>query len=102
MTVGTGPTLARAFRRAALPLSAYYAVTIALPIINGAAQSGSRFVAHAVVVLALPLILIGLACMGHAMARLLLRAGRAVLPGERSRRRLRQRAIAIEYAKAGE
>jgi len=31
-------TIARAFRRVALPLAAYYAVTVAVPLANGAAQ----------------------------------------------------------------
>jgi hypothetical protein len=61
VTGGTRPTLARAFRRAALPLGSYYAVTLALPMANGAAQSGTAFVKHAVVVLVLPLLLVALA-----------------------------------------
>ena len=53
---------ARAFRRTALPLSAYYAVTLALPLANGAGRSGVVFVRHALIVLVVPLIVIGLAC----------------------------------------
>lgn len=55
-------SVAHAFRRAALPLSAYYAVTLALPLANGAGRSGVVFVRHAVIVLLVPLIVVGLAC----------------------------------------
>ena len=65
MTARSRPTLARAFRRAALPLGWYYAVTLALPLANGAAQSGAAFVKHAMVVLVLPPILIALAYAVH-------------------------------------
>ena len=58
MTDPTPSTLARAFRRAAVPLCWYYAVTLGLPLANGAAQSGAAFVNHAVVVLVVPLVLI--------------------------------------------
>ena len=51
---------AHAFRRTALPLVAYYGVTLALPLANGAA-SGVAFGRHALVVVAVPLIVIGLA-----------------------------------------
>ena len=73
MTGGTLTTLAQAFRRAALPLGWYYAVTLALPFANGAAQSGAAFVKHALVVLVVPPVLIVLACairtVAHACAR---------------------------------
>ena len=46
--------LVRAFRRAAVPLAWYYAITLALPLANGAAQSDSAFVKHALVVLVVP------------------------------------------------
>jgi hypothetical protein len=55
------PAVARTFRHAAPPLASYYAVTLALPVANGAARSGMAFVEHAVVVLVLP-VLIVLAC----------------------------------------
>jgi hypothetical protein len=80
MTGGTRPTLARAFRRAALPLGSYYAVTLALPIANGAAQSGTAFVKHAVVVLVLPPVLIALAHAVHRAAQVLARVCRSALP----------------------
>jgi hypothetical protein len=38
--------VAQAFRRTALPLASHYAVTLALPLVNRAAQSGA-FVEHA-------------------------------------------------------
>jgi hypothetical protein len=46
-------TRGRAFRRMALPLVSYYAVTLVLPLGNGAARSDG-FVQHAVAVLAVP------------------------------------------------
>jgi len=48
------------FRRVSIPLAFYYAVTLALPLANGAA--GSAFLRHALVVLAVPPALIGLLC----------------------------------------
>jgi hypothetical protein len=62
-------TVARAFRRTAVPLAAYYAVTLALPLANGAARSGKAFAEHALVVLVVPLIAIVLACAVHTIAR---------------------------------
>src|SRR5919106_3449343 len=59
--------VAHAFRRAALPLASYYAVTLALPLANGAAQSGA-FVEHALVVLVVPPVAIILACAVHTVA----------------------------------
>jgi uncharacterized membrane-anchored protein len=61
--------LAYAFRRTALPLLSYYAVTIALPLANGAAQSGAAFTDHALVVLLVPLVVIVVACAVHTIAR---------------------------------
>jgi hypothetical protein len=61
-------SVAHAFRRTALPLAAYYAVTLALPLANGAARSGAAFVQHALVVLAVPPILILVACGIHMIA----------------------------------
>jgi len=67
------PKVARAFRRLVLPLASYYAVTLALPLANGAAPSGA-FIEHALVVLVVPPIAIILGCavytMAHAFARL--------------------------------
>ena len=46
-----------AVRRAAVPLASYYAVTLALPLVNGAAYSDG-FAAHAVAVLLVPPIVV--------------------------------------------
>jgi hypothetical protein len=62
-----------AFRRTAPPLASYYAVTLALPLANGAAQSGA-FVKHALVVLVVPPIAIILACTVYTVAHALARA----------------------------
>lgn len=51
----------RAFRRAALPLASYYAVTLAVPLANGAARSSEAFVEHALTVSIVPLIAIAFA-----------------------------------------
>jgi hypothetical protein len=58
-------TVARAFRRTALPLAAYYTVTLAVPLANGAARSGGTFVDHALIVLVIPPALIVCACAVH-------------------------------------
>ena len=63
---------ARACRRVALPLASYYAVTLALPLANGAASSGA-FMEHALVVLVVPPIAIILGCTVHAIAHALAR-----------------------------
>ena len=61
-------TVGHAFRRTALPLVSYYAVTLAIPLANGAAQSGA-FAEHALAVLVVPPAAIVLACAVHSMAR---------------------------------
>ena len=61
-------SIAPAFRRTAVPLAAYYAVTLALPLANGAARSGA-FRRHALVVLAVPPIVIGLVCVVQGIVR---------------------------------
>jgi len=61
-------TVAHAFRRTALPLVSYYAITLAVPLANGVAQSGA-FVGHAFVVLVVPPVAIVLVCAVHAIAR---------------------------------
>jgi hypothetical protein len=53
--------IACAFRRTALPLAAYYAVTLAVPLVNGAARSGMAFLDHALIVLIMPPLIIALA-----------------------------------------
>lgn len=59
----------RVFRRTAVPLAWYYAVTLALPLANGAAQSGAVFTEHALVVLIVPPGIIVFACAVHTIAR---------------------------------
>jgi len=54
-------TIAGAFRHAAAPLAWYYAVTLAIPIANGAA-TGVAFFEHALIVLIVPPALIGIVC----------------------------------------
>lgn len=61
--------LAHAFSRTALPLLSYYGVTVALPLANGAAQSGAAFTEHALVVLIVPPVVIVCACAVHTIAR---------------------------------
>ena len=67
------PGLGQAFRRAAPPLAWYYAVTLALPLANGAAQAGAAFVEHALVVLVVPPVLVLLACVVREIAHVLTR-----------------------------
>jgi hypothetical protein len=62
MKTTVASTFGRALRRAALPLGCYYAVTLVLPLANGAAHANSAFAAHALAVLVLPPCLIGLVC----------------------------------------
>jgi hypothetical protein len=62
-------SVGRAFRRAAAPLAWYYALTLAVPLANGAAQAGAVFVRHALVVVVLPPLLIVLACAVRDIAR---------------------------------
>jgi hypothetical protein len=66
-----------AFRRTALPLASYYAVTLALPLANGAAQSDA-FVEHALIVLSVPPVAIILACTGYTVVHAL--AGTCLRP----------------------
>jgi hypothetical protein len=51
---------ANLFRRAAVPLASYYAVTLAVPLANGVAWSDERFLEHAAAVLLTPLLVIAL------------------------------------------
>jgi hypothetical protein len=78
-------SVAHAFRRAALPLASYYAVTLAVPFANGAAQSAA-FAAHALVVLIVPPVAILLACATRALVNRL-------MPG--STKHIRHRAMAM-------
>ena len=60
-------TVTRTFCRVALPLASYYAVTLALPLANGAAPSGA-FMEHALLVLVVPPMAIIFACAVHTIA----------------------------------
>ena len=51
-------TVGDAFRRLALPLAAYYGITLAVPLANGAWRSGIAFAEHSMVVFVVPPILI--------------------------------------------
>ena len=53
--------IVRGLRRAALPLACYYAITLGLPLINGAGRVETTFVYHALAVLVVPLVLVALA-----------------------------------------
>lgn len=79
MTSATRASLATALRRVALPLGCYYAVAIALPLANGAAQSGAAFVDHALIVLIVPLLLIVLVCGIHSVVQVIASACRSAL-----------------------
>jgi hypothetical protein len=61
-----------AFRRAALPLASYYAVTLALPVANGAARADA-FLEHALVVLVVPPVTVLLACAAGWATRVVVR-----------------------------
>ena len=65
------PAIGRAFRRLALPFGWYYAVTLVIPLANGAGQNGAVFVWHALVVLVVPPFLIVVATGVREMVRVL-------------------------------
>jgi len=90
--------VAAAFRRTALPLASYYAVTLAVPLANGAARSGDAFVEHALVVLIVPPIGIVLASTVHLMVRAATNAGasRRAARGPKSQAR-QSRAVETDY-----
>lgn len=56
----------------------YYAVTLAVPLANGAAQSGAAFVQHALVVVVVPPLLIVVICAVDRAARLVAGTCRSV------------------------
>ena len=62
----------QAFRRAGIPLAFYYAVTLGLPVANGA--GGSAFLEHALVVLAIPPVLVLLFCVTVRLAARIVRS----------------------------
>ena len=82
-------TVVGAFRRATPPLAWYYAITLALPLANGAARAGGAFLVHALVVLVLPPALIVVGCVVYEAARALAWLRRPTLDRESSGRRLR-------------
>jgi thiol-disulfide isomerase/thioredoxin len=69
MNDARGRPVAEAFRRSAVPLFFYYAVTIAIPFANGAFHSGLAFLQHAAIVAVLPPLLILAACAAHQLTR---------------------------------
>lgn len=71
MNGGPTATITRAFRRVALPLAAYYAVTVVIPLANGAAHGGAGFARHTLVVLLVPPILVVVAGVYCLIARVI-------------------------------
>jgi hypothetical protein len=65
---GVVATVAHAFRRVLLPLAAYYAVTIAIPLANGAAQSPATFWPHMLTVAVVPPVIVVLVCIARMLA----------------------------------
>lgn len=55
----------------AFPLGCYYAVTLAVPFVNGAARRDAAFARHALIVLAVPLLMIAIAgaCKASTVSR---------------------------------
>jgi hypothetical protein len=68
--------LADAFRKTAVPLFCYYAVTLGLPIVNGADLARMAFVEHALAVLVVPPALIALMCTTYETSRRCIRLAR--------------------------
>ena len=68
MSDAIGRAVVRAFGRAAPPLASYYAITLGVPLANGAAHAGASFARHALVVLVVPPILIVLVSVVRAMS----------------------------------
>jgi hypothetical protein len=54
MTGALSGTIRHGFHRAAIPLAWYYAITLGVPLANGAVQFSATFVRHAVTVLVVP------------------------------------------------
>ena len=72
--IAIGRSIVDLLRRAALPLGCYYTVTLLLPLANGAWQSGAMFVNHAVIVVAVPVIVIAVVWALREGARIVARA----------------------------
>lgn len=77
MTGSFRTSVVHAFGRTAVPLAAYYGVTLALPLANGAGRSGDAFLQHAVIVLAVPPMLVLLICAIHAIVQTAARFARS-------------------------
>jgi hypothetical protein len=73
---GAPSAIVQGFRRVAPPLAWYYAITLALPLANGAARAGAIFVDHAMVVLIVPPLLIMLVSAAGELAGRCLRPPR--------------------------
>ena len=65
-------TLCAGFHRAALPLVSYYAITLGVPLANGASLLDAAFVKHAATVAVVPPIAIVLPCAAHSTLRSLI------------------------------
>ncbi len=72
----------RSFQRVGIPLAFYYAVTLALPLANGA--GGPEFREHALAVFSVPLCLIVLFSLARGAARQVRRSSICELPPVRS------------------
>jgi hypothetical protein len=66
---GLSRSIVDAFRRTAVPLVSYYAITLGVPIANGAATTRGAFLEHSVVVLLVPPFTIALVAAGREAAR---------------------------------
>jgi hypothetical protein len=73
MLTNASQWIVQGFRRATLPLGCYYAVTLLMPLANGAGQSRA-FLDHAVAVASVPLVLVALVTASRACVRLVVAA----------------------------
>jgi exosortase K len=91
----------RAFRPA-VPLAFYYAVTLGVPLANGAASSGATFVEHALIVLAVPVAAVVMVWAGARVIRsgLLPASAGALVSTSGLQRASRQRTAATQTASA--
>jgi hypothetical protein len=74
MTASLRVSLIRILWRWSLPLACYYAVTLVVPVANGAARQGVVFASHALIVLVFPLLLMVIACALGTFAEMCRRA----------------------------
>lgn len=61
-------SIARAFREASAPLASYYAIAVAVPVLNGASVD-KLFVEHVAFVVAIPTVLVALVGLVRRRAR---------------------------------